>query len=62
MGIAAVNAALFTAYGQAKRIVNPYGPTLTIGQTAIAGGMAGAANAVLASPVGALWRCGVTSG
>jgi solute carrier family 25 carnitine/acylcarnitine transporter 20/29 len=51
MGIAAVNSLLFTAYGVSKRIISPY-PDLSLGQIAAAGGMAGAANAVLASPVG----------
>ena len=50
MGIAAVNSLLFTAYGVSKRIISPY-PDLSLGQIAAAGGLAGAANAVLASPV-----------
>ncbi len=50
MGVAAVNSLLFTAYGTARRIVSPY-PDLTIPQVMLAGAMAGAANAVLASPV-----------
>ena len=41
---------MFTAYGAARRIVSPY-PDLSIPQIAVAGAMAGAANAVLASPV-----------
>lgn len=45
-----MNSLLFTAYGAARRIVSPY-PDLTIPQVALAGGMAGAANAILASPV-----------
>ncbi|WVQ94801.1 hypothetical protein IAU59_001884 [Kwoniella sp. CBS 9459] len=50
LGIAAVNSLLFTAYGASRRIVSPY-PDLSIGQVAVAGSMAGAVNAVLASPV-----------
>lgn len=50
LGVAAVNSLLFTAYGTARRIVSPY-PNLSIPQVATAGAMAGAANAVLASPV-----------
>lgn len=50
IGIAAVNSLLFAAYSQSKKIVSPY-PVLTLPQTAVAGGMAGAINSVLASPV-----------
>jgi solute carrier family 25 carnitine/acylcarnitine transporter 20/29 len=50
IGIAAVNSLLFTAYGASRRLVSPY-PDLTVPQVALAGSMAGAANAVLASPV-----------
>ncbi|WVR09243.1 hypothetical protein IAU60_006307 [Kwoniella sp. DSM 27419] len=50
LGIAAVNSLLFTAYGVSRRIVSPY-PELSIPQVATAGAMAGAVNAVLASPV-----------
>ena len=50
LGIAAVNSLLFTAYGASRRIVSPY-PDLSIAQVALAGSMAGAFNAVLASPV-----------
>ncbi|GMK58714.1 hypothetical protein CspeluHIS016_0601560 [Cutaneotrichosporon spelunceum] len=50
MGVAAVNSLLFTAYGTARRIVSPY-PDLSIPQVMLAGSMAGAANAILASPV-----------
>lgn len=50
LGVAAVNSLLFTAYGVSRRIVSPY-PELSIAQTALAGSMAGAANAILASPV-----------
>lgn len=49
LGIAAVNSLLFAAYGVSKRIVSPFGP-LTLPETALAGSMAGAANAILASP------------
>ncbi|KAK7040912.1 hypothetical protein VNI00_009508 [Paramarasmius palmivorus] len=50
IGIAGVNSLLFAAYGVSKRIVSPY-PQLTLPQTALAGAMAGAINAILASPV-----------
>ncbi|KAL7418793.1 hypothetical protein Q5752_006476 [Cryptotrichosporon argae] len=50
LGIAAVNSLLFTAYGASRRLVSPY-PDLSVGQVALAGSMAGAANAILASPV-----------
>jgi solute carrier family 25 carnitine/acylcarnitine transporter 20/29 len=50
IGIAAVNSLLFTAYGASRRLVSPY-PDLTVPQVALAGSMAGAVNAVLASPV-----------
>lgn len=50
LGIAAVNSLLFTAYGASRRLVSPY-PDLSVPQTALAGSMAGAVNAVLASPV-----------
>ncbi|GFZ51494.1 hypothetical protein JCM24511_09261 [Saitozyma sp. JCM 24511] len=50
LGVAAVNSLLFTAYGASRRIVSPF-PDLTVPQIALAGSMAGAANAVLASPV-----------
>lgn len=49
LGIAAVNSLLFAAYGVSKRIVSPFGQ-LTLPETALAGSMAGAANAILASP------------
>jgi solute carrier family 25 (mitochondrial carnitine/acylcarnitine transporter), member 20/29 len=49
IGIAGVNSLLFAAYGVSKRIVSPY-PQLTLPQTALAGSMAGAINAILASP------------
>lgn len=50
VGIAGVNAALFTAYAQAKKLVSPY-PVLTLPQTALAGALAGAGQSVFASPV-----------
>lgn len=50
MGVAAVNSLLFTAYGASRRLISPY-PDLSIPQVAAAGAMAGAANAILASPV-----------
>jgi len=56
IGIAAVNSLLFTAYGASRRLVSPY-PDLTVPQVALAGSMAGAVNAVLASPV----SCGCPS-
>ncbi|KAJ3722211.1 mitochondrial carrier domain-containing protein [Lentinula raphanica] len=50
LGIAGVNSLLFAAYGISKRIVSPY-PQLSLRETSLAGAMAGAANAILASPV-----------
>jgi hypothetical protein len=50
VGIAGVNSLLFGAYAQAKRLVSPY-PELTLPATCAAGAIAGAVNAVLASPV-----------
>ncbi|KAJ3574812.1 hypothetical protein NP233_g1510 [Leucocoprinus birnbaumii] len=50
LGIAGVNSLLFAAYGTSKRIISPF-PDLSLKQIAAAGAMAGAANAVLASPV-----------
>ena len=49
LGIAGVNSLLFASYGLSKRIVTPFGE-LSLPQIALAGAMAGAANAVLASP------------
>lgn len=49
LGIAGVNSLLFAAYAASKRVVSPF-PDLSIQQIALAGGMAGAINAVLASP------------
>ncbi|KAI9636613.1 mitochondrial carrier domain-containing protein [Dioszegia hungarica] len=48
--VTAVNSLLFTAYGASRRLVSPY-PDLSIKQVSLAGSMAGAANAILASPV-----------
>ncbi|KAF7326162.1 hypothetical protein MKEN_00467800 [Mycena kentingensis (nom. inval.)] len=50
LGIAGVNSLLFASYGLSKRIVSPFGQ-LSLPETALAGSMAGAANAILASPV-----------
>lgn len=50
IGIAGVNSLLFAAYSYGKKIISPY-PELTLAQTAGAGAFAGAANAILASPV-----------
>ena len=50
LGIAGVNSLLFAAYGTSKRIISPFGQ-LSLREIAAAGAMAGAANAVLASPV-----------
>ena len=50
IGIAGVNSLLFTSYAVSKRIVSPF-PDLSLKEIAAAGAMAGAANAVLASPV-----------
>jgi hypothetical protein len=49
IGIAGVNSLLFAAYGTSKRIISPF-PNLSLKQIALAGSMAGAANAILASP------------
>ena len=49
IGIAGVNSLLFAAYGASRRIISPF-PQLSLGETALAGSMAGLANAVLASP------------
>ncbi|RDX53460.1 mitochondrial carrier [Polyporus arcularius HHB13444] len=50
VGIAGVNSLLFAAYGISKRLISPF-PQLSLKETALAGAMAGAANAILASPV-----------
>ncbi|KAK0480128.1 mitochondrial carrier [Armillaria novae-zelandiae] len=49
-GIAGVNSLLFASYGVSRRIISPY-PQLSLPQIALAGSMAGAVNAILASPV-----------
>jgi len=49
LGIAGVNSLLFAAYVASKRLVSPFGQ-LSIAETALAGGLAGAINSVLASP------------
>lgn len=51
IGVAGVNSLLFASYGVSKRIISPFGPHLSLPQIALAGSMAGAANAILASPV-----------
>jgi hypothetical protein len=48
LGIAGVNSLLFASYGISKRIISPY--PLSLKEIAVAGAMAGAANAILASP------------
>ncbi|KAJ2935032.1 hypothetical protein H1R20_g2041, partial [Candolleomyces eurysporus] len=50
LGIAGVNSLLFASYGISKRLISPY-PNLSLKEIALAGAMAGAANAILASPV-----------
>ncbi|KAG1737860.1 mitochondrial carrier [Suillus paluster] len=50
LGIAGVNSLLFASYVYSKRIVSPF-PQLSLKEIALAGAMAGAANAILASPV-----------
>ncbi|OBZ69896.1 Mitochondrial substrate carrier family protein G [Grifola frondosa] len=50
IGIAGVNSLLFAAYGVSRRIISPF-PQLSLKEIAAAGAMAGAANAILASPV-----------
>lgn len=49
LGIAGVNSLLFAAYGASKRLISPY-PQLSLTETAGAGALAGAVNAILASP------------
>lgn len=51
VGIAAVNSLLFAANTAARRLLSPYPDQLSISQIAAAGSMAGAVQAVLASPV-----------
>ncbi|PCH36664.1 mitochondrial carrier [Wolfiporia cocos MD-104 SS10] len=50
VGIAGVNSLLFAAYGVSKRLISPF-PQLSLTEIAAAGAMAGAINAILASPV-----------
>ncbi|RDB20644.1 Mitochondrial substrate carrier family protein G [Hypsizygus marmoreus] len=50
LGIAGVNSLLFASYGISRRIISPF-PQLSLKEIALAGAMAGAANAILASPV-----------
>lgn len=50
LGIAGVNSLLFSSYVYSKRVVSPF-PQLSLKEIAIAGAMAGVANAILASPV-----------
>ncbi|KAG5350999.1 hypothetical protein C0989_008362 [Termitomyces sp. Mn162] len=50
LGIAGVNSLLFASYGISRRLISPF-PQLSLKETALAGSMAGAANAILASPV-----------
>ncbi|KAH9851793.1 mitochondrial carrier [Lenzites betulinus] len=50
IGIAGVNSLLFAAYGVSKRLISPF-PQLSLQEIAAAGALAGAVNAVLASPV-----------
>jgi hypothetical protein len=49
IGIAGVNSLLFASYAAARRLISPF-PQLSLTQIAGAGAIAGAANAVLASP------------
>ncbi|KAG8215512.1 hypothetical protein J3R82DRAFT_9159 [Butyriboletus roseoflavus] len=56
LGIAGVNSLLFAAYVASKRVISPF-PDLSIQQIALAGGMAGAINAILASPGGSIHSC-----
>ncbi|KAH8929777.1 mitochondrial carrier [Atractiella rhizophila] len=50
IGISGVNSLLFFSYNLSRRVVSPY-PDPSIPLIAVAGGMAGAANTILASPV-----------
>ncbi|KAJ8489097.1 hypothetical protein ONZ45_g13704 [Pleurotus djamor] len=50
IGIAGVNSLLFASYALSKRVISPF-PQLSLKEIAAAGAMAGAANAILASPV-----------
>ena len=49
VGIAGVNSLLFAAYAVSKRMISPF-PQLSLKEIAAAGAMAGAVNAILASP------------
>ncbi len=49
LGIAGVNSLLFASYGISKRMISPF-PNLSLKEIAAAGAMAGASNAILASP------------
>ena len=49
IGIAGVNSLLFASYAASKRIISPF-PDKSLKEIAAAGAMAGAANAILASP------------
>lgn len=44
-----MNSLLFAAYGVSKRLISPF-PQLSLKEIAAAGALAGAVNAVLASP------------
>ncbi len=57
VGIAGVNSLLFAAYGISKRVISPF-PQLSLKETALAGAMAGAVNAILASPSESMPRTG----
>lgn len=49
LGIAGINSLLFATYGMSQRLISPY-PQLSLKETALAGSIAGAVNAVIASP------------
>ncbi|KAJ7628231.1 mitochondrial carrier domain-containing protein [Mycena polygramma] len=49
LGIAGVSSLLFASYGVSRRIISPF--PLSLPEIALAGSMAGAVNAILASPV-----------
>ena len=49
VGIAGVNSLLFASYAISKRAISPF-PQLSLKEIAAAGAMAGAAQAILASP------------
>lgn len=54
LGIAGVNSLLFASYGLSKRMISPF--PLSLKEIAAAGAMAGAANAILASPGATGWE------